>query len=68
MELNFEHHVIQSFLDSLYFLQVCFVQDILSIINVFSIFDTLSFQIFLIMYGDMTKTPVGIWPLSTNSK
>jgi hypothetical protein len=54
------------FFNSLYFLQVQFVQDVLSIINVFSSFDTLSFQILLIMYGYMTKTPVGIWPLSTN--
>ena len=54
------------FLNGLYFLQVQFVQDILSIINVFSSFDTLSFQILIIVYGDMTKAPVGIWPLSTN--
>jgi hypothetical protein len=68
MELNYEHRVIQSFFNSLYFLQVHFVQDILSISNVFSSFDTLSFQILLIIYGEMTKTPVGIWPLSTNRK
>ena len=66
MELNYEHHVIRSFLNSLFFIQVHFVQEILSVIHVFSGFDILSFQILLIMYGEVTKTPVGIWPLSTN--
>jgi hypothetical protein len=47
------------------FLQVHFGQDTVSIINVSSSFETHFLQILLIMYGDMTKTPVGTWPLST---